>query len=53
MGRGLDMRLSIRNVTLQAGRAVRHGHVGFTKATTKVLEFWIVVGNRGPLHDNG
>jgi hypothetical protein len=40
-------------VTLQAGRAVRRGHVGFTKATTRVLRFWIVVGDRGPLHDKG
>jgi len=40
-------------VTLQAGRTVRRGHVGFTKATARVLGFWIVVGDRGPLRDVG
>jgi len=41
------------DVTLQAGRVVRRGHVGFTKAMTRVLGFWIVVGDRGPLRDVG
>ena len=40
-------------VTLQAGQAVRRGHVGFAKAMTRVLGFWIVVGDRGPLRDRG
>jgi hypothetical protein len=51
---GIDERtLYYDCVTLQAGRTVRCGHVGFTKATTRVLEFWIVVGDRGPLRDVG
>jgi hypothetical protein len=32
---------------------VQRGHMGFTKATTRVLRFWIVVGDRGPLRDIG
>ena len=27
--------------------------MGFTKAMTRVLEFWIGVGDRGPLRDRG
>jgi hypothetical protein len=41
------------DVTLQAWRTVRCGRVGFTKATARVLGFWIVVGDRGPLRDVG
>ena len=26
---------------------------GFAKARTRVLDFWIVVGDRGPLRDKG
>ena len=40
-------------VTLQVGRVVRRGRVGFAKATTRVQEFWIVVGDRGLLRDKG
>ena len=40
-------------VTLQVGRMVQRRLVGFTKATTRVLGFWIVVGDRGPLRDVG
>jgi hypothetical protein len=45
--------ITIKDITLQAWRTVRRGPVGFTKATTRVLGFWIVVGDRGPLRDIG
>jgi hypothetical protein len=51
--RNIDETFNTTSVTLQVGQMVRCGHEEFTKATIRVLGFWIVVRDRGPLCDDG